>query len=237
MRQEFETSVGPVEIIVDEASRTVSLYRYDDEGRAVAAAMESWDYADLRDVLMRKIGVSLVEADEIASRVKGSHAWLPPTPPQLEELPARRSDSIDLENAGVALRFVAVLLDAVLVFFPLGIVVGLLSGGGYSERGDGYADAGVIVGGNAVWALLALGLGYYIVCEALVGMTVGKRLVGIRVVAEDGEHAGLAPAVIRNLLRLVDGLFFYLVGAVFALTSPRGQRLGDRAAGTLVVRR
>jgi uncharacterized RDD family membrane protein YckC len=95
----------------------------------------------------------------------------------------------------------------------------------------------VIVGENAFWALLALGLGYYIVCEALVGMTVGKRLVGIRVVAEDGEHAGLGPAVIRNLLRLVDGLFFYLVGAVFALTSPRGQRLGDRAAGTLVVRR
>jgi uncharacterized RDD family membrane protein YckC len=237
VRQTFETSAGPVEVIVDEASRTVSLYRFDGEGRTVAAAMESWDYADLRDVLTRRIGVSLVEADEIASRVKGSHSWLPPTPPQVEQLSARRSDLIDLENAGVALRFVAVLLDAVLVFLPLGIVVGLLSGGGYSERGDGYADAGVIVGGNAIWALLALGLGYYIVCEALVGMTVGKRLVGIRVVAEDGEHAGLGPAVIRNLLRLVDGLFFYLVGAVFALTSPRGQRLGDRAAGTLVVRR
>jgi uncharacterized RDD family membrane protein YckC len=38
------------------------------------------------------------------------------------------------------------------------------------------------------------------------------------------------------LLRLVDCLFFYLVGAIFALTSLRGQRLGDRAALTLVVR-
>jgi uncharacterized RDD family membrane protein YckC len=39
------------------------------------------------------------------------------------------------------------------------------------------------------------------------------------------------------VLRLVDSLFFYLVGAIFALTSPRGQRLGDRAAHTVVVRR
>lgn len=48
---------------------------------------------------------------------------------------------------------------------------------------------------------------------------------------------GFGAAVIRNVLRVVDGLFFYLVGALFALTSPRGQRLGDRAAHTLVVRR
>jgi uncharacterized RDD family membrane protein YckC len=237
VRHAFETSVGPVEVVVDEMSRTVSAYRFDRERRAVAAAMESWDHSDLVDVLTQQIGVSQEEAHEIASRVKASHIRLQLLSPQVEPQPGRPSDSIFLDKAGVPLRFVAVLLDAVIVFFPLAIIVGLLSGGGYSERGDGYANAGVNVGGNAIWALLALCLGYYIVCEALVGMTVGKRLVGIRVVAEDGEHAGLGPAVIRNLLRLVDGLFFYLVGAVFALTSPRGQRLGDRAAGTLVVRR
>jgi uncharacterized RDD family membrane protein YckC len=61
-------------------------------------------------------------------------------------------------------------------------------------------------------------------------------MVGIRVVGEDGEHATFGAAVVRNLLRFVDALFFYLVGAVFALTSTRGQRLGDRAAHTVVVR-
>lgn len=237
MKHAFETSGGPVEVIVDEEARTVSVYRFDGERRAVAAAIESWDHADLTDVLTRRIGVSPAEAGEIASRVKASHTRLQIMAPPVEHVPSHRSDSSHLEKAGVPLRFVAVLLDAVIVFFPLGIVVGLLSGGGYSERGNGYASAGVNVGGNAFWALLALGLGYYILCEALTGMTVGKRMVGIRVVAEDGEHVGLAAAVVRNLLRLVDCLFFYLVGAIFALTSSRGQRLGDRAAGTLVVRR
>jgi uncharacterized RDD family membrane protein YckC len=51
------------------------------------------------------------------------------------------------------------------------------------------------------------------------------------------ETLGLGASVVRNVLRLVDGLFFYLVGALFALASSRGQRLGDRAAHTLVVRR
>lgn len=199
--------------------------------------MESWDHADLTDVLTRQIGVSPAEAGEIASRVKASHARLRLMSPRVEHLPSRRSDSSHLEKAGIPLRFVAVLLDAVIGLLSPRDVVGLLSGGDYRERGNGYASAGVNVGGNAFWALVALGLGYYVVCEALTGMTVGKRIVGIRVVAEDGEHVGLGAAVVRNLLRLVDGLFFYLVGALFALTSSRGQRLGDRAAGTLVVRR
>ena len=71
----------------------------------------------------------------------------------------------------------------------------------------------------------------------MTGMTLGKRIVGIRVVGEDGDHAGLPAVVVRNVLRPIDGFFFYLVGALFAHASSRGQRLGDRAAGTLVVRR
>jgi uncharacterized RDD family membrane protein YckC len=105
------------------------------------------------------------------------------------------------------------------------------------ERGSGYTNAGTDVGGNAFWLLLALGIGHYVVCEAMAGATLGKLLVGIRVVGDDGGPLTLEAAIIRNLLRLIDGLFFYLVGAIVALTSPRGQRLGDRAAHMLVVRR
>jgi uncharacterized RDD family membrane protein YckC len=237
LRHTFETSGGTVEVTVHEDSRTVSTHRLDTSGRTVAAAIESWDYADLADVLMRQIGISPTEAADIASQVRTSHPRLRMPPPEIEQAPLLPRDVSHLENAGLPLRFVAVLLDAVIAFFPLGILVGLLSGGGYSESGNGYANAGVNVGGGAFWLLLVLGLGYYIICEAATGMTVGKRLVGIRVVDDEGDPLGLGAAVVRNVLRLVDGLFFYLVGAIFALSSSRGQRLGDRAAHTLVVRR
>ncbi len=235
MRQSFSTSVGTVEVVLDEQSRIVSAYRYDGEGRPVAAAIESWDYTDLADVLTRQAGVPTREANEIALAVTDnvSARKRPPLEDRQPSVVARGP----VENAGLPLRFVAVLLDAVLVFFPAGLVIGLLSGGGYAESGNGYANAGIDVGGNAFWTLLALGLCYYVVCEAATGATLGKRMVGIHVIGEDGQHVTFGAAVVRNLLRLVDCLVFYLVGAIFALASPRGQRLGDRVAHTLVVRR
>jgi uncharacterized RDD family membrane protein YckC len=236
MKQVFNTSAGSVEVFLDPSSRTVSVYRFDSEHRAVAAAIESLDHVDLLDVLSRQIGVPLTEANRIATELRQQHAVTGSLAERLEDAERVTRDWSSVENAGIALRFVAVLLDAVIVFLPLGLVVGLVTGGGYTESGDGYANAGINVGGNAFWLLVALGVGYYIVCEAATGATLGKRLVGIRVVGEDGDRPTLGAAVVRNLLRLVDALFFYLVGFLFAVTSSRGQRLGDRAAGTLVVR-
>lgn len=240
MKQVFNTSVGTVQVVLDRGGRTVSFTRFDDEQRAVAAAIESWDYVDLRDVLNRQIGVPLSEANRIASAVREQYVSSDSLAGRLNERTRseRHQPGFDGdENAGVALRFVAVLLDTVLVLFPLSLVVGLLSGGGYAVSGDGHANAGVDVSGSAVWLLLALFLAYYVVFEAMTGATLGKHMVGIRVVGEDGRHPSLAAATGRNVLRAVDGLFFYLVGGLFALTSPRCQRLGDRAAHTLVVRR
>ncbi|HEX6662282.1 MAG TPA: RDD family protein [Gaiellaceae bacterium] len=237
MKQVFNTSVGTLEVLVDRASRTISIYRFDEQHRAIAAAIENWDHIDLLDVLNRQAGVPLTEANRIAAALREQHSSLGSLADRLELSRSERRGWSSVENAGIPLRFVAVLLDAVLVFVPLGILVALMSGGGYAERGPGYANAGVNVGGNAFWLLLALGIGYYVVCEAAAGATLGKRMVGIRVVGEDGEHVTFAAALVRNLVRVVDALFFYLVGFLFALTSTRGQRLGDRAAHTIVVRR
>jgi uncharacterized RDD family membrane protein YckC len=61
-------------------------------------------------------------------------------------------------------------------------------------------------------------------------------LFGIKVVREDtGEVPGLKAATVRTLLRIVDGLFSYLVAFVAVLVSGKRQRLGDMAAHTLVV--
>jgi uncharacterized RDD family membrane protein YckC len=240
MKESFSTSVGRVEVLVDEQSRTVSAYRFDAEGRPAAAAMESWDHVALADLLTRQTGVPAWEANDIASVVNARvHLGDPPPPvdPAVLHVRRAREERSPMENAGVPLRFVAVLLDAVIVLFPTGIVVGLLSGGGHTETGNGSWYAGINLGGNALLLLLALGLGYYVLCEAASGATIGKVMVGIQVVGEGGLHVTFGAAVVRNLLRVIDSLFFYLVGAIFALTSPHGQRLGDRAAHTFVVRR
>ena len=235
MKQVFNTSVGTIEVLVDRESRTISIYRFDAEHRAIAAAIDNWDHVDLLDVLNRQAGVPLTEANRIAAQVREQHMSLGSLAQRLEA-PKRERGWSTLENAGIPLRFVAVLLDALIVFFPAGIVFGLLTGGGYAERGDGYATAGVDLGSTVFWLLVGSGVAYYIVCEAATGATLGKHMVGIRVVGEDGEHVTFGAAVVRNLLRLVDALFFYLVGFLFAIVSTRGQRLGDRAAHTIVVR-
>ena len=240
MKHTFTTSVGMVEVVVHEEERVFSVYRLNADHRPVAATTESWDYADLADVLARRAGVPLAEANEIVAAVTAEHPSLlwepePVAPAAVRE--SRPAVHRAQDYAGVAIRFVALLLDAIIVFFPLSIVVGLMTGGGYAERGESYARAGVDVAGRGVLVYIILGLGYFVLAEGLTGSTVGKRIVGIRVIGEDGEIAGFGQAVVRNVLRFVDGLFFYLVGAIFAFTSPSAQRLGDRAAHTVVVRR
>jgi len=79
---------------------------------------------------------------------------------------------------------------------------------------------------------------YYILLEGYLGQTVGKMLLGIKVVREDnGEVPGLGGATIRTLLRIVDGISSYLVAFITVLISSKNQRFGDMAAHTLVVRK
>ena len=78
---------------------------------------------------------------------------------------------------------------------------------------------------------------YLIVMEAYVGWTVGKRLLGMKVVDSSGNRIGLGKSIIRNLLRMVDGLpAFNILGVILIISSEKGQRFGDRVAKTYVVK-
>lgn len=86
--------------------------------------------------------------------------------------------------------------------------------------------------------LFLLEWGYPVVFEARSGATPGKRAFGLSVVHDDGSPLSLGSAVLRNLIRFVDFLpFGYVFGLASCLISGRFQRLGDLAAGTLVVHR
>jgi uncharacterized RDD family membrane protein YckC len=237
MKQTFNTSVGTIEANIDRGSRTITIYRFDERGDTVGGAIENWDRVDVLDVLNRHIGVPLGEASRIARELREQDMSLGSLSERLAWERQEGGGEGSLEYAGIALRFVAVLLDAFIVLLPLALVVGVMTGGGYSESRDGYANAGIEIGGSAFLLLLVLAVGYYVVAEAATGMTLGKGMVGIRVVGEDGKPVTFGAALVRNLVRVVDAFFFYLVGFLFAALSPRQQRLGDRAAHTVVVRR
>ena len=84
----------------------------------------------------------------------------------------------------------------------------------------------------------AIFFAYVWLLEASLGFTLGKAMVGIRVQwkPDRNYHRGaLAASAIRNLLRMVDGLGFYLIGLVVASCSKLRQRVGDMCAGTVVV--
>lgn len=138
--------------------------------------------------------------------------------------------TLDLTLAGIGSRLTAAVLDLLVqgtIIIALTIVSRLLNHGG----------GAVAV---AIATVLSFGVvfGYDVLFETLVaGRTPGKRWTGLRVVRSDGRPVTFLVSAVRNLLRLIDFLpFSYAVGAISVLVSPRNQRLGDLAAGTLVVR-
>jgi len=85
---------------------------------------------------------------------------------------------------------------------------------------------------------LAISIGYGVACEWWWrGQTIGKRLLRLRVIDEQGLKLQFSQILIRNLMRFVDALpAFYLVGGIAAFISRRAQRLGDFVSNTVVVR-
>lgn len=132
-------------------------------------------------------------------------------------------------------RILAALIDlAVLVV--IFVLFSIAFGQSESSAGDEGASFNVNLEGTPFILYCLLVLAYYIGLEAATGKTLGKMLMGLRVVAINGAYTP-GKAVIRNLLRIVDGLpFLYLLGLIVMVSSKRKQRLGDMAAGTLVVR-
>lgn len=84
----------------------------------------------------------------------------------------------------------------------------------------------------------AISIGYAMTLEWFWrGQTLGKRLLGLRVMDEQGLRLRPSQVIVRNLLRFIDHLpFFYMVGGIACLLSRRSQRLGDWVANTIVIR-
>lgn len=146
---------------------------------------------------------------------------------------------MDLEFplAGIGSRFVALLIDY-LIWFAVFIVVAILFAVfipaifAFSRTSAHWAAA------VEIFLFFLLNWGYFTLFEAFWnGQTPGKRIARIRVIQRSGRGIGLFESMARNLVRFIDQIpFFYAVGVIAIFATRQHQRLGDLAAGTLVVR-
>jgi uncharacterized RDD family membrane protein YckC len=137
--------------------------------------------------------------------------------------------------AGLGSRIVAFIIDSILIgivggiiVFPLFFLIGV---GGET----GAAGAGLVLIAQLLISLIVFV--YFIVMEGVYGYTVGKKLMSVRVVDENGAKIGMGKSAIRNVLRIVDALpTLYIIGIILIAVNDDEQRLGDMAASTYVVK-
>jgi uncharacterized RDD family membrane protein YckC len=146
--------------------------------------------------------------------------------------------SIEMPLAGIGSRFIALLVDylilivGLLVLWLLAVVFGPALNA-FNKISAQWVEAIVI------FVLFLFGWGYFTLFEAFWnGRTPGKKVAKIRVIHQSGRSIGLLESMARNLVRFVDQqpVFVSAVGVITMFVTKQHQRLGDLVAGTLVVR-
>lgn len=143
---------------------------------------------------------------------------------------------VDYELAGLGSRALAGILDTVIQGLLTALVVA-----GLGWLGDRYNIEAAL---GIMYAVIIATMGflaataYFVVSEMLMdGQSPGKRMAGLRVVRDDGSPITFLDSALRNIIRVVDMLpFFYSVGLIAMFFSKKAKRLGDIAAGTIVVK-
>ncbi len=164
---------------------------------------------------------------------EGAPAYAPP--------PAYDVSPTGLHYKGVGIRFVAILIDAVILSIITGIFTGLLNAPPsvmFNTSANNLAYTGNPLGWISIIISAIIAFLYFVLLEGYFGQTIGKMIVKIKVLREDGSKISYADAVVRTILRIIDALPYflpYLVGAISIWRSDTRQRLGDRAAHTVVV--
>ncbi len=139
--------------------------------------------------------------------------------------------SFDYQVAGLGTRAIAQILD-LLILSGLLIALGFL---GLAFAAFGASTVGSLV---MLFGAFVIVFGYFWISEAFwSGQTIGKKVFRLRAVGDRGEPMTFVQAGIRNIVRIVDFLpYGYGVGLVTLFINGKGRRLGDLAAGTIVVK-
>lgn len=142
--------------------------------------------------------------------------------------------ALELPLAGIGSRFLALALDLLIQFVAFMALFVAFSSLGLAAVLSGFGDW---VAAVFVLAIFFLSQCYFAFFEAIWnGQTPGKRYTRLRVIKDSGRPITVYEAVTRNLVRIVDQIpGIYAVGVLAMLLSRQNKRLGDYAAGTVVV--
>ena len=156
----------------------------------------------------------------------------------MNEMPKSTTPSSECHSyAGLGRRVFGLVVDFCLfcvLFFPITRIV---KGTWIMSVSDHRWHSGLIVSDPICAIFLIIMAFYFILLEGWLGVTAGKLAAGTRVVDLDGQRPGLSKSIIRNILRIVDGLpAFNILGAYLIWKSPECARFGDRIAHTRVIR-
>lgn len=135
----------------------------------------------------------------------------------------RPEPELGTQDETLGKRVVAVIIDAIIVVVIIFAITTAL--------GDVSNVFGSSIGGAGL-----LSFAYFIYFEATYGQTLGKNVMDIVVVKADGGDCDWRASIIRNVLRVIDGFAFYLVGFIVIILTDENQRLGDIVGDTIVVK-
>ena len=131
-------------------------------------------------------------------------------------------------------RIVAVIIDYIVMGFLSFFILGASIGPALVTRSRGAFIGGLFL---SIIIVIVIWIFYGIILETWKGQTIGKMVMGIIVVKENGEPCDFSAAFLRNVFRIIDSLpTLYLIGFIVIALTEKKQRLGDRLAGTVVVK-
>lgn len=146
----------------------------------------------------------------------------------------RPADNSKIQLASLGSRIGAYLIDMVIIFVLVTIILIIIDASQVTYISDD------TYGLLAILVYLSVFFGYFILLEGPLGKgrTAGKIVFKLRVVKkEDQSTIDYGKSFVRNILRLVDGLpFLYIIGMILISDSDLNQRLGDKAADTIVIK-
>lgn len=166
--------------------------------------------------------------------------------PKMEEEPGKshshprveRQQELMQAAVGVGRRFFALLIDTI-ILYAFNYYYAVSYGTASRKLSGATVNINFSLQGWPAFVTAVINICYFLLLEAILGATLGKLILGLRVVREDGSRIGFGASFVRNFLRIVDLVPFfipYLLGAIMIWKSPAKQRYGDKVAKTLVVR-